>query len=106
RGERARSATRVPIPCAAAGWGEPYELIVVDDASTDETVAVAEREGSRVVRVSHRQISETRDSGARVATGEHFFFVDADTTVDAAVVGAALRALRGGAVGGGAAVRF
>src|SRR4029079_3917370 len=37
---------------------------------------------------------------------EVLLFVDADTTVDATVVGAALRALREGAVGGGASVRF
>jgi GT2 family glycosyltransferase len=56
--------------------------------------------------VNHRKISATRNSGARVATGERLVFVDADTQVDAAVVRAALAAMDGGAVGGGSAVRF
>ena len=34
----------------------------------------------------HRQIAATRNSGARAARGERFFFVDADTTVNPAVI--------------------
>ena len=85
---------------------EPYELIVADDASTDCTAAVAERHGARVVRVAHRQIAATRNSGARAAKGELFVFVDADTIANEAVVRAAIDAVRCGAVGGGAAVAF
>jgi glycosyltransferase involved in cell wall biosynthesis len=85
---------------------ESYELIVVDDASTDGTSAVAERHGARVVRVAHRQIAATRNSGARAAKGELFIFVDADTIVNEAVVCGAVAAMRAGAVGGGAAVAF
>ena len=85
---------------------EPYELVVADDASTDGTAAVAERHGARVVRVAHRQIAATRNSGALAATGDLFIFVDADTIVSAAVVRAAVDAMRGGAVGGGASVQF
>jgi len=44
----------------------------------------------------------TRNAGARASTGEVLIFVDADTRIDAAVVRAALAALRSGAVGGGA----
>ncbi|MEO6223531.1 MAG: glycosyltransferase, partial [Vicinamibacterales bacterium] len=83
---------------------EPYEIIVVDDGSSDETGAVAARHGAKVVTVSHRQIAATRNSGAREAKGEFFIFVDADTIVNPTVVGAALEAMRRGAVGGGAAV--
>jgi glycosyltransferase involved in cell wall biosynthesis len=104
--ERGLGATLRSIHEAAAALGEPYELIVVDDASTDRTAAVAESQRARVVPVSHRKISATRNSGAKASTGEILIFVDADTTVDATVVGAALRALREGAVGGGASVRF
>lgn len=85
---------------------EPYELVVADDGSTDRTAAVAEGHGARVVRVAHRQIAATRNSGARAATGELFIFVDADTIVSASVVRAAVDTLRRGAVGGGAAVEF
>jgi glycosyltransferase involved in cell wall biosynthesis len=81
-------------------------MIVVDDASTDRTAAVAEEHGARVVQVAHRQIAATRYSGAREAKGEFLIFVDADTVVNAAVVRAALQAIRNGGIGGGCDLRF
>lgn len=104
--ERLLGATLRAIHAAAQAAGEPYEAIVADDASTDGTAAVAEAHGARVVRVARRQIAATRNAGARQARGEWFVFVDADTLVTEAVVRAAVRALRDGAAGGGAAVRF
>jgi glycosyltransferase involved in cell wall biosynthesis len=94
------------IQAAAAGAGEPCEILVVDDASTDRTAVVAETHGARVVRVNHRQIAATRNSGARAARGDVFVFVDADTLIGEDIVRGLARALREGAVGGGAAVRF
>ena len=94
------------IEAAARASGEPFEIIVVDDASTDRTAAIAAEHGARVVSVNHRQISRTRNAGARTAAGDFLFFVDADTLVTPAVVVGALAALRGGAVGGGCTVRF
>ncbi len=91
---------------AALAMGEPFEVIVVDDASSDRTADIACARGARVVAVSHRQIAATRNSGAREARGELFVFVDADTVVTEDVIHAALRAIHGGAVGGGCAVRF
>lgn len=91
---------------AGEALGEPYEIVVADDASTDRTAAVAERHGARVASVVHRQIAATRNSGAKAAAGELFIFVDADTLVNEAVVRAAVDTLRGGAVGGGATVEF
>src|SRR5262245_23920249 len=80
---------------------EPYEVIVVDDASTDSTHQIAQQMGARTLRVEHRKISAVRNAGARAASGEIFFFVDADTQVNERAVSAALAALRGGAAGGG-----
>lgn len=94
------------LHAAAGPLGERYEILVVDDASTDATAEVAVRHGARVVCVSHRQIAATRNAGARVATGDCYFFVDADTLVTHDVLSAAVVALRTGAVGGGAALRF
>ena len=85
---------------------EPYELVVVDDGSTDRTAVIAQDRGAMLVSVAHRQIAATRNSGARRANGELFIFVDADTIVNEAVVRSAVEALRGGACGGGAAVEF
>jgi glycosyltransferase involved in cell wall biosynthesis len=94
------------IQSSAAPLQRPFEIIVADDASTDRTAEIARSLGARVVTVNHRQIARTRTAGAAAAAGSNFFFVDGDTMVTAAALRAALRALDGGAVGGGAAVRF
>jgi glycosyltransferase involved in cell wall biosynthesis len=91
---------------AARNIGEPYEIVVADDASSDLTSAIAESHGVRVVRVSLRQIAATRNAGAREAIGDKLIFVDADTTVSTEVVRAAIDALNNGAAGGGSAVNF
>jgi glycosyltransferase involved in cell wall biosynthesis len=91
--------------CARA-VGEPYEIIVAVDSSIDGTGQIAEEHGARVVAVNFRQIAATRNAGARVASGDLLFFVDADTMATGQALRAAVRALRAGAVGGGSAVRF
>ena len=104
--ERLLGATLDELHAAALAVGEPYELVVADDASTDRTALVARDHGARLVSVAHRQIAATRNSGAREAKGDLFVFVDADTIVNPAVVQSAVNALRDGAAGGGAAVQF
>ena len=104
--ERLLGATLQALHSASAGIGEPYEIVVADDASSDATAAIAARCGARVVRVAHRQIAATRNSGARAALGNRLIFVDADTQVNTEVIRAALQALHDGAAGGGAGVRF
>ena len=86
--------------------GEPHEIIVVDDASTDATALIARQHGAQVIRVEHRLIAATRNAGARQAHGDILFFVDADTLTNAAAIQSALRSIRAGAVGGGCVPRF
>ena len=86
--------------------GEAYEIVVANDGSTDPTAAIAADKGATVVGVNHRQIAATRNSGANASIGEWLIFVDADTVVNPAVVQSALDAMRQGAVGGGAGLRF
>jgi glycosyltransferase involved in cell wall biosynthesis len=104
--ERLLGRTLDAVHTAARAVGEPYEVVVVDDTSTDRTAEVAIAAEARVIRVDHRQISATRNAGARAASGEFLIFVDADTVVTPAVVRGAVNALAAGAAGGGAAVRF
>lgn len=87
-----------------AAGRDSYEIIVVDDASTDRTAAIAAEQGARVVAVSVRQIAAARNAGARAARGDRFVFVDADTIVPEPTLQAAVAALDAGAVGGGAGV--
>jgi glycosyltransferase involved in cell wall biosynthesis len=92
------------IRAAAAASSEPYEIIVVNDGSTDATVAVAAISGARVLTIHRRQIAAARNAGAREARGDILFFVDADTRIAPQHVSGALRALAAGCAGGGARV--
>ncbi len=100
------SRTLGALHAAAGAINEPYEIVVVDDASTDGTSTVAAGCGARVLAVHHRKIAAARNAGAAQAQGDLFVFVDADTYVTGDVVLAAVQAMRIGAVGGGARARF
>jgi len=104
--ERLLGETLESIHSSARTIGEPYEIVVADDASTDRTAGIAGESGATVVSVAHRQISATRNAGAKAAQGDMLVFVDADTRVNPRVVSEAVRAMRQGAVGGGAVIRF
>jgi glycosyltransferase involved in cell wall biosynthesis len=91
---------------AAKALGYPFELIVVNDASTDKTPDLARKAGARVVDVQLHQIAAVRNAGARVAQGDVLFFIDADTRISEPVLREAMQAIDRGAVGGGAWVEF
>jgi glycosyltransferase involved in cell wall biosynthesis len=93
-------ATLSAIKGAATEAGYPFDLIVVDDASTDTTATLARAAGAKVVPISRRQIAASRNAGARVATGEIVFFVDADTHITPQHVTGAVAALHKGYAGG------
>ncbi len=59
-----------------------FELIVVDDGSSDGTAAIAKKFADQVVRHPLRQgRSHARNAGAILARGETLIFIDADVVV-------------------------
>ena len=102
--ERELAGTLEAIRHAAQSVSEEYEIIVVDDASTDATAEIAARCGARVVRIERRQIAAARNAGAKAAQGDVLFFVDADTRVSPVHICGALDSLRAGNSGGSARV--
>jgi glycosyltransferase involved in cell wall biosynthesis len=81
-----------------------FEIIVVNDASTDSTPQIALDSGARVINVDLRNIGAVRNAGAKEAGFEWIVFVDADTIVPEETLVGSLKALSKGAVGGGAYV--
>ncbi|MBI1826115.1 MAG: glycosyltransferase [Planctomycetes bacterium] len=105
--EEARLAeTLKSIQSASTRLTLKYEVVVVDDASTDWTAEVGRSCGARVETVAFRKISAVRNAGARVTSGDVLIFVDADTIVTTRLLRSALNAIARGAVGGGALVAF
>src|SRR5437762_11522496 len=95
-------STLAAIRAAVAGAGQAYEIIVVDDASTDATPEIAAQAGTRVISIDRRQIAAARNAGARVAQGKYLFFVDADTRIKPTHIVEAIVAMNAGYAGGSA----
>src|SRR5204863_2905385 len=102
--EHELSYTLAAIRETVSGATQPYEIIVVDDASTDATPKIASDAGAKVIAIDRRQIAASRNAGERAAQGEHLFFIDADTRINRAHVSGGIAALEGGYAGGSARV--
>lgn len=82
----ARDSAATLGACLDALHAQDYadrEIIVVDDGSTDETAAIAEAGGARVVRTPPVGASAARNLGIEVARGEVVAFTDGDCVAEA-----------------------
>jgi glycosyltransferase involved in cell wall biosynthesis len=59
---------------------KPFEIIVVDNNSTDKTATIAKKMGARVIAEKTQGISFARNAGFNAAKGEIIARLDADTT--------------------------
>jgi len=78
--DAAATIGRTLAALAGQDFPDEYEVIVVDDGSTDETVAIAEAAPGPVSVLSQdgRGPGEARNAGGRVARGDILAFTDAD----------------------------
>lgn len=89
------------LPALVASDHPPLELLVVDDASTDDSAEVARGHGARVLTLEGRSANDGQASGpacarnraAEVARGDLLFFVDADVVVHPDTIGKAVGCL-------------
>lgn len=59
-------------------WPGEIEIIVIDDGSADNTAAIAESLGVRVIRKAQGGAASARNEGLRAAAGEFILLLDAD----------------------------
>lgn len=67
---------------------DDFELLLVDDGSTDGSGALCDEYGERdrrvrVVHQANRGVTRTRERAAELARGEFLLWVDADDTIEA-----------------------
>lgn len=72
---------------ALEGAGYSYEILVVDDGSSDDTALRAEQAGARVVRhKENRGSGASRKTGTLASRGEWILMIDADGTYPARAI--------------------
>lgn len=65
----------------AQDYGEAYEVIVVDNGSTDRTAEIATEMGARVVHEPEAGLPRAREAGRNAACGDILVYIDADTHI-------------------------
>lgn len=67
--------------CKAIGERKDVELLVLDNGSTDQSVAIAESFGAEVRSLPNLKIAALRNQGAALSHGKYLLFLDADVQV-------------------------
>lgn len=81
-GATLEACLRGAIQCLEAAE-RPFELIVVDDGSSDATADIARREGAKVIRGGGRGPGAARNLAWRATRAELVWFVDSDCEPEA-----------------------
>lgn len=93
------------VPCLTSlrslATDRSYEIIVVDNNSTDRTAEVAGRLCDLVVPCAPQGIATARNEGGRHARGRFLAFIDADARISEDWLNAALAAVSGSGVATG-----
>ena len=79
-----------------------FEVLVVDDCSTDNSVEIIKRFPCRLIALDKNSgASKARNAGARESSGEIFFFIDSDCVVQKNTLAAVNKAFDKNAITGG-----
>jgi cellulose synthase/poly-beta-1,6-N-acetylglucosamine synthase-like glycosyltransferase len=81
---------------AMKGWPGPVEMIYVDSGSTDNSLAMAEAAGARVIALQPERPTAAlgRNAGWRAAQSDYILFLDGDTVLHPDFPAAALAELQ------------
>ncbi len=93
RNDRDRLARCLQSIAESAYPADRLEIVVVDNGSTDDSIAVARRFGATVLTLEGANVAELRNAGSRRARGEVLAFVDADHEISAGWVRSAVEDL-------------
>jgi glycosyltransferase involved in cell wall biosynthesis len=61
---------------------KPLEIIVVDDGSTDQSLAIARRYPVTLLSLQHHGVSHARNAGIEAAQGDFLHFMDVDDEIN------------------------
>jgi rSAM/selenodomain-associated transferase 2 len=99
------ATTLQPTLAAVRSSVVPFETIVVDGRSSDETAAIAQASGARVISAQRRWRAHQLNLGSRQARGEILLFLHADTVLPADALDRIVQALQDPRIVGGAFAR-